>query len=135
MNGLREGVKAAWDGSLSPLFEEFSAGVQVEVLDPTALAVDPLYGEPVAGKQYLSPVTVKARVGMEHERLVKPGGEMIDTDGRVVLRTEELTAAGVGLDFSSLITVSGRKYAVAHIETAAQVGEEHLLTKVWLREG
>ena len=134
MNGLKEGVKAAWDGALSPLFEEFSAGVQVEVLDPTTPAVDPLYGEPVAAKQYLPPVTVKARVKMEHERLVNPGGEMIDTDGRVVLRTEDLTAAGVELDFAARITVDGKQYAVAHIETAAQLGAEYLLTKVWLKE-
>ena len=134
MSGLKEGVKAAWDGALSPLFEEFSAEVQVEVLDPGAAAIDPLYGEPVAEKQYLPPVTVKARVRMEHERLVKPGGEEVDTDGRVTMRTKELEAAGVAPDFSSLVTVSGRKYAIAHIETAAQVGEEFLLTKVWLKE-
>jgi len=133
MNGLKEGVKAAWDNSLSPLFEEFSADVEVEVLDPSAPAIDPLYGEPLAEKEYLPPVIMKARVKMEHERLVKPGGEEIDTDGRMTLRTEELNAAGVVLDFSSLVTVSGRKYAVAHIETAAQVGEEHLLTKVWVK--
>lgn len=42
MNGLKQGVKAAWDNSLSPLFEEFSADVEVEVLDPAAPAIDPL---------------------------------------------------------------------------------------------
>jgi len=135
MSGLKEGVKAAWDGTISPLFEEFSTEVEIEILDTGAATVDPLYGEPVAGKQYLPPVTVKARVRMEHERLVKPGGEMIDTDGRVVLRTEDLAAAGVELDFAARITVDGKQYAVAHIETAAQLGEEYLLTKVWLREG
>ena len=46
----------------------------------------------------------------------------------------DLAAAGVELDFAALVTVESRKLAVAHIERAAQVGEEHLLTKVWLRE-
>ena len=134
MNGLKEGVKAAWDGALSPLFEEFSGEVGIECLDPSAPAIDPLYGEPVADKQYLPPVTVKARIKMEHERLVRGGGEAIDTDGRVTMRVEELLASGAELEFSSLVTVSGRKYAVAHIETAAQVGEEFLLIRIWLKE-
>jgi len=134
MKGLKETVKGAWNGVLSPLFEEFSSDVQIECLDPAVPAVDPVYGEPVAEKQYLPPAVMKARVKVAHERLVKPGGEAIDTQGRVTIRTENLEAAGVILDFSSLVTVQGKRYAVAHIETAAQVGEDFLLTKVWLRE-
>jgi hypothetical protein len=132
--GLKDGVKAAWRGALSPLFEEFSDEVQVEVLDRSAPPLDPVYDEPVGEKQYLSPVTLRARWKLARERLVLPGGEEIDVEGRATLRTEDLAAAGVELDFASLVTVEGRRLAVAHIERAAQVGEEHLLTKVWLRE-
>jgi len=132
--GLKEGVKAAWRGALSPLFEEFAGEVQVERLDRSVPTVDPLYDEPTGDKQYLPPVTLKARWKLERERLVLPGGEEIDVEGRVTLRTEDLDAAGVALDFACLVTVEGRKLAVAHIERRAQVAEEHLLTKVWVRE-
>ena len=132
--GLKEGVKAAWRGALSPLFEEFAGDVEVESLDRSAPPVDPLYDEPTGEKQYLPAVPLKARWKLERERLVRPGGEEIDVEGRVTLRTEDLAAAGVTLDFASLVTVEGRKLAVAHIEKGAQVGAEHLLTKVWVRE-
>jgi hypothetical protein len=132
--GLKEGVKAAWRGALSPLFEEFAGEVGVERLDRSAPPVDPLYDEPTGEKQYLPAVPLKARWKLERERLVLPGGEEIDAEGRVTLRTEDLVAAGVTLDFASLVTLEGRKLAVAHIEKRAQVGAEHLLTKVWLRE-
>jgi hypothetical protein len=59
---------------------------------------------------------------------------VIDVAGRVTLRSEDIAAAGIELDFASLVTVEGRKLAIAHIEGAAQVGGEHLLTKVWLKE-
>ncbi len=132
--GLKQGVKAAWRGALSPLFEEFAGAVGIECLDRSAPELDPVYDEPVGGKQYLPPVMFKARWKLERERLVLPGGEEIDVAGRVTLRTEDLTAAGVELDFASLVTVEGTKLAIAHIEGAAQVGGEHLLTKVWLKE-
>ena len=132
--GLKDGVKAAWRGALSPLFEEFSGEVQVECLDRSAAAIDPVYDEPTGEKQYLPAVPLRARWKLERERLVLPGGEEIDVEGRVTLRTEDLDAASVMLDFACLVTVEGRKLAVAHIERGAQVGEEHLLTKVWLRE-
>ena len=136
--GLKDGVKAAWRGALSPLFEEFAGEVGVERLDrsapPQGTEIDPLYDEPTGEKQHLPPVTLKARWKLERERLVMPGGEEIDVEGRATLRTEDLAAAGIELDFASLITVEGRKLAVAHIEKGAQVGAEHLLTKVWLKE-
>ncbi len=132
--GLKEGVKAAWRGALSPLFEEFAGEVGVESLDRSAPELDPVYDEPVGGKQYLPPVMFKARWKLERERLVLPGGEEIDVAGRVTLRTEDIAAAGIELDFASLVTVEGRKLAIGHIEGAAQVGAEHLLTKVWLKE-
>ena len=132
--GLKDGVKAAWRGALSPLFGEFAGEVEVERLDRSQPAVDPVYGEAIGEKQYLPPVTFKARWKLARERLVLPGGEEIDVEGRATLRTEDLAAAGVELDFAALVTVESRKLAVAHIERAAQVGEEHLLTKVWLRE-
>jgi len=132
--GLKEGVKAAWRGALSPLFEEFASEVGIECLDRSVPELDPVYDEPTGEKQYLPPVTLKARWKLERERLVLTGGEEIDVEGRVTLRTEDLEAAGVALDFACLVTVEGRKLAVAHIEKGAQVGAEHLLTKVWLRE-
>jgi hypothetical protein len=132
--GLTDGVKAAWRGALSPLFEEFSGEVQVERLDRSAPAVDPVYDEPTGEKQYLPAVPLRARWKLERERLVLPGGEEIDVDGRSTLRTEDLEAAGVALDFACLMTVEGRRLAVAHIERRAQVGAEHLFVKVWLKE-
>ena len=132
--GLREGVKAAWDGSISPLFGEFAGEVTVECLDRSAPSLDPVYGEQTGQKQYLPAVTLKARWKLERERAVLPGGEEIDAEGRVTVRTEDLVAAGVELDFATLVTVEGRRLAVAHIERRAQVGDEHLLTKIWLRE-
>jgi hypothetical protein len=132
--GLKDGVKAAWRGALSPLFGEFAGEVAVECLDRSAPAIDPVYDEPTGEKQYLPAVPLKARWKLERERLVLPGGEEIDVEGRVTLRTEDLETAGITLDFASLVTVEGRRLAVVHIERAAQVGAEHLLTKVWLRE-
>ena len=130
---LKNGVTAAWKGALSPLFGEFAGEVMVETLDRGAAAVDPVYGESAA-KSYLPPVAMKARWKLERERLVLPGGEAMDVDGRVTFRTEDLDAAGIALDFSALVTVEGRRLAVVHIERRAQVGEAHLLTRVWLRE-
>ncbi len=132
--GLKEGVKAAWRGALSPLFEEFAGEIGIECLDRSAPELDPVYDEPTSAKQYLPPLTLKARWKLERERLVLPGGEEIDVAGRATLRTEDLAAAGIEFDFASLVTVEGRKLAIAHIEGAAQVGGEHLLTKVWLKE-
>ena len=131
---LKEGVKAAWRGALSPLFEEFSGEVGVECLDRSAPEVDPVYDEPTGEKRYLPPAMFRARWKLERERLVLSGGEEIDVAGRVTLRAEDLATAGVEIDFASLVTVEGRKLAIAHIEGAAQVGGKHLLTKVWLRE-
>jgi hypothetical protein len=132
--GLKQGVKAAWRGALSPLFEEFAGEVGVECLDRSAPELDPVYDEPVGEKRYMPSVMFKARWRLERERLVLPGGEEIDVAGRATLRTEDLAVAGIQLDFASLVTVEGRKLAIAHIEGAAQVGGEHLLTKVWLKE-
>jgi len=132
--GLKEGVKAAWRGALSPLFEEFAGEVGIESLDRSVPEQDPVYDEPVGEKQYLPAVMFKARWKLERERLVLPGGEEIDVAGRATLRTEDLATAGIELDFASLVTVEGRKLAIAHVEGAAQVGGERLLTKVWLKE-
>jgi hypothetical protein len=132
--GLKQGVEAAWRGALSPLFEEFAGEIGVECLDRSASELDPVYDEPTSAKQYLPPVTLKARWKLERERLVLPGGEEIDVAGRATLRTEDFAAADIELDFAALVTVEGRKLAIAHIEGAAQVGGEHLLTKVWLKE-
>jgi hypothetical protein len=133
-SSLARSVRAAWRGALSPLFEEFSGEVQVELLDRSQPPVDPVYGEATGAKRYLPPVTLRARWKLARERLVLPGGEEIDVEGRATLRTEDLAEAGVELDFAALVTLEGRRLAVAHIERAAQVGEEHLLTKVWLWE-
>jgi len=132
--GLKEGVKAAWDAALSPLFAEFASPVQIECLDRSAAQVDPVYGESTNAKEYLPAVTLPARWRLARERMTLPGGEEIDVDGRVTLRTEDLDAAGIELDFAAVVTVEGRRLAVAHIERRAQVGDEHLLTKVWLKE-
>jgi len=128
--GLRQGVKSAWDEALSPLFEEFSAEVLVESVDTTATAVDPLYGEPVAEKQFTDPVPVRARIKIERERLVLPGGEDIEIDGKVTVRSDELSAKGIALEIGSRITFQGERYTVIHKEARAELGEEFLLTRV-----
>ena len=43
--GIKDEVKDAWDGVLSPLFDEFAAEVSVEILDTEATVVDDLYEE------------------------------------------------------------------------------------------
>jgi hypothetical protein len=132
--GLKEGVNAAWHGALSPIFAEFAGDVQVECLDRASSEVDPVYGEKSAPKQYLPPVTLKGRWKLERERMTLPGGEEIEIAGKVTVRTEDLRAAGIALDFGARITVAGLTYSVARIGIAAQVGEQHLLTRIWLKE-
>jgi len=128
--GLRQGVKSAWEEALSPLFEEFSAEVLVESVDTTTTAVDPLYGEPVAEKQFTDPVPVRARLKIERERLVQPGGEDIEIDGKITVRSDELADKDIGLEIGSRITFQGERYTVVHREARAELGEEFLLTRV-----
>ena len=132
--GLKEGVQAAWQGALSPLFAEFAGEVLIECLDRSAAQIDPVYGESTGAKEYLPAVALPARWKLARERMTLPGGEEIDVDGRVTLRTEDLAAAGIELDFATLVTVEGRRLVVAHIERRAQVGADHFLTKAWLKE-
>lgn len=44
--GLKNEIGRAWDEVLSPLFEEFSVDVAVELLDVGATALDPVYATP-----------------------------------------------------------------------------------------
>jgi hypothetical protein len=128
--GLKDGVNAAWDKALSPLFEEFSTEVQVQSVDKAATTVDPLYDEPVAEKVFTDPVMVHARVKLKKERLVLPGGEDIEIDGKVTVRSDELDAKGIALDIGSRVIFQSERYTVVHRETRAQVGEKFLLVRV-----
>jgi len=128
--GLKEGVRSAWDKALSPLFEEFSAEVLVQSVDTTTTTVDPLYGEPVQEKRFTDPVAVRARLKLEKERLVLPGGEDIEIDGRITVRSDELEAQGIALAIGSRLTFQGERYAVVHREARAELGEEFLLIRV-----
>jgi hypothetical protein len=130
---LRERVKRVWDDVMAPAFDEFAADVQVQTLDLPATTVDGLYGEAEGEKTYKAPVTVKARVKLDRSRAVLPGGESEEVDGRATFRIADLAAAGVTLDFGTLVTVGGAAYTVVRIESAGQVGNEFLLTRAWLR--
>ncbi|MDI6792592.1 MAG: pectinesterase family protein [bacterium] len=92
-----------------------------------------IYDESVE-TQYQPPVTIKGRAKIEKDRLVLPGGESLDVDGRVTFRTEELRAKGVQLDFGARIGVDGGSYLVIRIERTSEVGDEFLLTRVFLQK-
>lgn len=132
--GIRDEVMDAWDNTLSPLFDEFAAEVSVEVLDKDATVTDDLYDEETDGKVYKEPVVIKGRVKIGKDRLVLPGGESVDIDGRVTFKTEDLDAGAVDMDFGVRITFKGIPYIVIHIQETSEVGEEFLLTRVFLRE-
>ena len=84
-------------------------------------------------KVYREPVTLKARVKIEKDRVVLPGGETKDVDGKVTFKTEDLIAQNVELDFGTLIRFKEQKYVVIHIQESSEVGEEFLLTRVFLK--
>ena len=130
--GLKETILEVWENVVSPMFAELGAEVDVEVLSPANL-LDPLYGEARMEKNYSAPVVLKARAEIEKDRLVTPGGESIDVDGRITFRTQELEEKGVVLDFGSLVSLGGEKYSVVHMEKTAQVGDQFLLVKVWVK--
>ena len=130
--GLKAEVDKAWEGVLSPLFAEFSAEVGVERLDTVSTATDPVYGDATPAKVYLPPVLVKARVKLVRERVVLPGGEDQEIDGRAVFRTDELSAQGLTLDFGTRVRVRNEAFTVVRVEASAGVGDRSLLTKVHL---
>jgi len=130
--GIRDGIKDAWDDVLSPLFDEFASDVSIEVLDRNTTVKDDLYDEAVEAKRYLPPVVIKGRVKIAKERLVLPGGEFKDIDGKATFKTEDLDANGIQMDFTTRIGFKGRSYSVVHIEETSGVGDEFLLTKVFL---
>ncbi len=131
--GLREKVKAVWDEAMAPVFDDLAADVEVEVFDDAATTVDDLYGEAEGEKVFKPSVTLKARVKLERSRLVEPGGESVDVDGKVTFKTEDLEAENLALDFGNRVTIETTPYIVFRIESAGQVGDEFLLTKAWLR--
>ena len=128
--GLREEVHNAWDNVLSPLFEELSTEVLVQSVDVASTQTDPLYDEPVSTTVFTDPVPVRARVKLEKERLVLPGGEAVEIDGRVTVRTDELEAKGLALEVGARVTVQSERYTVVHREARAEVAEKFLLTRV-----
>ena len=130
--GIRDGIKDAWDDVLSPLFDEFASDVWVEVLDRDTTVKDDLYDEAVEAKRYLPPIVVNGRVKIAKERLVLPGGEFKDIDGKATFKTEDLKANGIQMDFTTRITFKGKSYSVVHIEETSGVGDEFLLTRVFL---
>ena len=130
---MKDRVKQVWDEVLAPVFDDLATEVDVEVFDENATTVDDLYGEAEGEKAFQDPVTLKARVKIERSRLVLPGGESEEVDGRVAFKTEDLEAANLVLDFGNRVTVDGAAYVVVRIEKAGQVGDDFLLTKAWLR--
>ena len=82
--GLKETILEVWENVVSPMFAELGAEVDVEALDPVT-AVDPLYGEAVAQKEYTEPVVLKARAEIEKDRLVGIETDRIHQCGLFVL--------------------------------------------------
>lgn len=132
--GIKDEVNKAWDNILSPFFEELSTEILVQSVDAASTEKDSLYDEPVAAKVLTDPVPVRARVKLEKERLVLPGGEAMEIDGRVTVRTDELEAKGLALDVGARVTFQGERYTVVHREARAEVAERFLLTRVAVRK-
>jgi hypothetical protein len=132
--GIREEVEKAWDNVLSPLFGEFSTEVMVQTADVPGTPADPLYGEPAGGKAFTDPVPLRARIKLEKERLVLPGGEAFEIDGRVTVRKDELLAKGLSLEIGSRIVFQGGRFIAIHREERAQVGDRYLLVRVAVRK-
>lgn len=132
--GVKDEVNKAWDNILSPFFEELSTEVLIQSVDTTSTQADPLYDEAVATKAFTDSIPVRARVKLEKERLVLPGGEAVEIDGRVTVRTDELEAKGLALDVGARVTFQGERYTVVHREARAEVAERFLLTRVAVRK-
>jgi hypothetical protein len=132
--GIKEEVHKAWDNVLSPFFEELSTEVLLQSVDAAATQADPLYDEPVSATAFTDPVPVRARVKLEKERLVLPGGEEVEIDGRVTARTDELEAKGLALEVGARVTFGGERYTVVHREARAEVAERFLLTRAAVRK-
>ena len=132
--GIKDEVNKAWDNVLSPFFEEFSTEVLVQSVDTASTQTDPLYDEPSSAKVFTDPVPVRARVKLEKERLALGGGEAVEIDGRVTVRTDELEAKGLTLDIGARVTFQGERYTVVHREARAEVAEKFLLTRVAVRK-
>jgi hypothetical protein len=132
--GIKDEVNKAWDNVLSPFFEELSTEVLIQAVDAASTPADPLYDEPSSAKVFTDPVPVRARVKLETERLVLPGGEAVEIDGRVTVRTDELEAKGLALDVGARVTFQGERYTVVHREARAEVAERFLLTRVAVRK-
>ena len=130
---LTQDIKTVWQDTLSPLFAELASDVLVEELDQANSPVDSLYAEEAAFKQYKPGVSLKARVKIAKDRLVLPGGEAIEIDARMTFRTEELATKNIRLDFSARVSFNNIAYTVVHWEKTSQVGDEFLLTKIYLK--
>ena len=130
--GVKDGIKDAWDDVLLPLFDEFATDVSIEALDKDTTVVDDLYDEAIETKKYLPAVVIKGRVKIKKDRLVLPGGEFKDVDGKATFKTEDLKANGIEMDFGTRIGFKGKGYSVVHIEETSSLGDEFLLTKVYL---
>lgn len=131
--GLRDEVKTAWDDVMSPLFDEFAADVAIEVLDTENTVRDDLYDESVQTKKYKDPVIIKGRAKIGKDRLVLSSGESKDIDGRITFKTEDLKVNGIQMDFGTRINFKDKNYIVIHIEERSGIGEEFLLTRVFLQ--
>lgn len=128
--GIKEEVNKAWDNVLSPFFEELSTEVLIQSVDVAATSTDPLYDEPATTTTFTDPVAVRARVKLGKDRLVLPGGEDIEIDGRITMRTDELQAKGLAVDVGARVTFQGERYTVVHREARAEVAENFLLTRI-----
>jgi len=131
--GLKDEVKTAWDDVMSPLFDEFAADVSIETLDTENTIKDDLYDEVVQTKKYKEPLIIKGRAKIEKDRLVLSSGESKDIDGRITFKTEDLKANNIQMDFGTKINFQGKNYVVVHIEERSGIGEEFLLTRIYLQ--
>jgi len=131
---LKAEVDKAWTNVISPLFEEFSTEILVQSVDVGATDVDPVYDEPVSTKVFTDPVAIRARIKLAKEQMVLPGGEFIEIDGKVTVRSSELESNGIDLEIGARITFQNARYTVVHRAARAEVADNFLLTKVAIQK-
>ena len=123
---IKASVLKVWESTLKPLFGEFSDTVTLRVMDTSATTFDPVYKEPVSAPTYTD-YYLLARIDLEKRQMADPRGNLIDIDGTITFRQEDLDAAGIALKEEQLITYGSDQYRVTMVEQKAQVGDQFLL--------